>query len=85
MELERIEVQTRDEYREAQEPTHFQWRGRNFGVARILDRWYEGFADPTRLPLRYFKVETSDGEMFLLRYHEFFKAWSIVVPKDETE
>lgn len=85
MELERIEVQTRDEYRGAQDPTHFIWRGRDFRVARVLDRWYEGFFDSTRLPLRYFKVETSEGRTFLLRYHELFTAWSIVVPRDEPE
>lgn len=85
MELERIEVQTRDEYRGAQDPTRFRWRGRDFRVARVLDRWYEGFVDPTRLPLRYFKVETSEGRTFLLRYHELFTAWSIVVPRDQPE
>jgi hypothetical protein len=82
MELERIIVHTRDEYREAQDPLDFEWRGRTFGVAMILDRWYEGSLDSTRFPLLYFKVRTSEGEIYLLRYHEFFRAWSIVAPKE---
>ena len=79
MEFERIAVSTRDEYQGAQEPVAFEWRGERFGIVRIVDRWYEGRADATRMPLRYFKVQTTDGKVFLLRYHEFFTAWSVKV------
>ena len=79
MELERITVRTRDEYREAQEPTEFEWRGRCFKVEQVLDRWYEGHSDATRLPLRYFKVRTREGLIFILRHHELFRAWGLVM------
>lgn len=85
MQFERITVFTRDEYREAQEPYGFQWRERRFEIAAILDRWYEGRLDAKRMPLRYFKVKTSDGGQYLLRYHELFRAWSIAVPNRLTE
>jgi hypothetical protein len=79
MDFEGITVFTRDEYREAQEPYGFEWRCKRFEIARILDRWYEGYLDPKRMPLRYFKVRTSNGEEYLLRFHELFRAWSVLV------
>lgn len=85
MQFERIRVETRDEYRGAQEPVGFHWRGQHFGVAVVLDRWYEGYLDAGRMPLRYFKVESSEGRQFILRYHELFSAWSILVPSQSTE
>ncbi len=83
MRLERIEVDSRDEYREAQEPVGFRWRGHHFTIRRIIDRWYEGHVDATRMPLRYFRVETTGGERYMIRYHEMFRAWSIVVTDTE--
>jgi hypothetical protein len=80
MKFELITVSTRDEYREAQEPSSFEWRQRRFEIAHILDRWYEGYLDPTRMPLRYFKVESRDGGHYILRYHELFQAWSLQAP-----
>ncbi len=80
MRLESIEVRSRDEYRGSQEPEAFLWREKWYTVARVLDRWVEGRPDSTRLPMRYFRVQTVDGERFIIRYHEFFTAWSLVVP-----
>ncbi len=81
MELERIEVLTRDEYKGAQEPVSFVWRGKRHDVDQIVDRWYEGHMDSTRMPMLYFRVRTRSGEIFILRYHEFFRSWSIVTHK----
>ncbi|NLI80219.1 MAG: hypothetical protein GX443_00815 [Deltaproteobacteria bacterium] len=55
------------------------WRGKRYTVHEILDRWYEGHMDSTRLPLRYFKVKTGEGLIFILRHHEFFGAWSLLI------
>jgi hypothetical protein len=77
MEFERIEVSTRDEYRGSQEPVSFVWGGKTYKVEQILDRWYEGQIDSTRMPMLYFRVKTQSGELWLIRYHEFFRAWSI--------
>lgn len=79
MEFESIEVLTRDEYRTAQEPMSFMWRGRKHDVERVLDRWYEGRIDSSRVPMLYFRVQLRSGEVFILRYHELFRAWSIRV------
>jgi hypothetical protein len=78
MEYEVVEVSTRDEYQGAQEPLSFVWQGRLFRIAEVADRWYEGRFDSTRMPLRYYKVVTTEGERYILRYHEFFRVWSIL-------
>jgi len=82
MKLERITVTTRDGYRGSQDPTGFQWRGSTFVIEEIVDRWYEGRLDSTRVPMRYFRVRTDEGTLFVLRHHELFEAWSLVVPHD---
>jgi hypothetical protein len=83
MTFEPIDVTTRDEYRAAQEPLGFTWRGRRFEIVEIIDRWYEGHLDSTRLPLLYFRVKIPDGTVRIIRYHELFRAWAIVVPREE--
>lgn len=80
MEFEAVEVMTRDEYKGAQEPVSFTWRGLEYPVTKVMDRWYEGSPNPARMPLLYFKVMTRSGGKFLLRYHELFRTWSILVP-----
>ncbi len=79
MELEKIDVVTRDQYKGAQEPISFVWRNKEYLIEQVLDRWYEGQADSSRMPLLYFRVKTRSGEVFLIRYHEFFCTWSIRV------
>ncbi len=83
MEFERIEVESRDEYMGAQEPLAFLWRGRQFRIVEVLDRWYEGRMDSKCMPLRYFRVRTEGEEVFILRYHELFVAWSLLIPASE--
>lgn len=79
MEFEIIEAKTRDEYRGAQEPISFLWRGEEYHIEQVLDRWYEGRMDSTRMPMVYFRVKTVSGEIFILRHHEFFRTWSLRV------
>jgi hypothetical protein len=79
MQFESIEVSTRDHYKGAQEPVSFVWRGKKRHVEQVVDRWYEGRVDSTRMPMLYFRVKTRSGEIFLIRYHEFFRTWSIRV------
>lgn len=83
MKLERVLVKTCDHFKGAQEPACFSWRRDQYTIAEILDRWYEGYMDATRMPLRYYKVKTVEGDTFVLRYHELFDAWCLLVPVEE--
>ncbi|MBP8646299.1 MAG: hypothetical protein KBH99_09290 [Syntrophobacteraceae bacterium] len=85
MEFERIQVFTRDEFREAQEPISFEWRARHYRIMEIVDRWYCGYLDATRVPMRYFRVREHGGRQFILRFHELFRTWSILVPPEDNE
>jgi hypothetical protein len=81
--FERVTVSTRDSYRQDQEPVSFQWKGKRFEIVRVIDRWYEGRMDATRLPLLYFRVLTIEGGQFILRYHELFRSWGLMIAKEE--
>jgi len=85
MEFERIEVVTRDEYRDAQEPVAFDWEGTHYEIVQIIDRWYEGYMDSRRMPLRYFRVRAHEGRQFILRYHELFTALRLLLPRDDAD
>lgn len=83
MKYERIGVSCRDDYKGAQEPRSFAWRGECFEIRQVLDRWYEGGLDSRRMPMRYYRVEVSGGKRYILRYHEMFDAWSIGAAREE--
>lgn len=83
MRYERIEVQTRDSYRTSQEPTSFVWRGVRHNVTEVMDRWHEGYVGPRRVPMRVFRVRAGEEGVFVVRYHELFAAWSILVTETE--
>ena len=85
VEFERVEVNSREEYRSAQEPVSFEWRERHYEIVQIEDRWYEGYIDSRRVPLRYFRVRSLEGERFILRYNELFGAWGIMIPREDIE
>jgi hypothetical protein len=74
---ERIHVECYSCYKANERPVAFTYQGRRQEVAQIIDRWYEGGLDPTRPESDYFKVKTTDGQVFILRYLSLFDAWSI--------
>jgi hypothetical protein len=80
MPYEPTEVECYSGYRTNERPLAFIFEGRRWQVEEILDRWYEGGLRPSEPPLDYFKVRTTEGRVFLLRYNSLFDAWAIRVP-----
>ena len=74
---ERIQVECYSGYKTNERPAAFTYRGRRWEVKEIIDRWYEGGLDPTRPEIDYFKVKTTEGQIFILRYLSLFNSWSI--------
>ena len=74
---ERIHVECYSGYKAHERPMAFTYQGQRHNVAEIIDRWYEGGLDPTRPVIDYFKVKTTDSQVFILRYLSLFDAWSI--------
>ena len=56
-------------------PLRFTREGVTIEVAEIVDRWYEGGADPRRPRADYFKVLGDDGMTYLLRHGHKADAW----------
>lgn len=58
-------------------PVAFTFSGRQLPVEDVIDRWHEG-GTPGRPPVSYFKVSTTGGGMYILRYAVIFDAWAAV-------
>ena len=80
MPYEQIEVECYSGYRANERPLAFTFQSRRWEVAEIIDRWYEGGLRPNQPALDYFKVRTTEGRVFLLRYNALFDAWAIRIP-----
>ena len=80
MPYERVEVECYSGYRVNERPVAFIFQNRRWEVDEIIDRWYEGGQRPSQPALDYFKVRTSEGRVFLLRYNSLFDAWAIRIP-----
>ncbi len=70
-------VETCDFYCGQQEPRRFLYEDRWLDIAKVEDRWYEGYMQAARVPQRYFKIRTAEGECYMLRYNELFCRWSV--------
>ncbi len=77
MTYETIQVECYSGYRVNERPQAFTFRGRRHQVREIVDRWYEGSIDASRPEISYFKVRTTDGQVYLLRYLSLFDSWSV--------
>ena len=77
MQFEKISVQAYSGYRANERPVSFAFRGSQYRVVEISDRWYEGNDGPAQLD--YFKVIADDRRHYILRYNSLFDAWSIMV------
>ena len=79
MDYEQIQVECCSDYKINERPVAFTYQGRLWEIQEIIDRWYEGDLDASRPVIDYFKVRTTDGKVFLLRYLSAFDVWSIHV------
>lgn len=79
MNYEKIEIEFISSYKVNERPVAFTYRGHRREISEILDRWYEGGIDAERPKIDYFKVRTSDGQVFLLRYLFLFDSWSTCI------
>jgi hypothetical protein len=85
MQFEHITVSTHSGFKADERPVSFSWRGREYRIQEIIDRWYEGGLKPGALPLSYFKARADDGKTYLLRYNGLFDGWALVVRPQDTE
>jgi hypothetical protein len=79
MDFETIAVECYSGYKANERPLAFTFRGHRREIGEIVDGWYEGGLDPARPAIHYFKVRTTENQVFLIRYLSLFNAWSIRV------
>jgi hypothetical protein len=77
MPYEQISVECYSGYKADERPVAFTFQGQRREIAEIIDRWYEGGLETECPAANYFKVKTTEGNVFLLRYLSHFDAWSI--------
>jgi protein-tyrosine phosphatase len=77
--FERVKVGCYEGYRACESPRFFQWKERTYLIERIVDRWYEGNPEATGGMADYFKVQTDDGSMYLLRYDRCSDNWAVMI------
>ncbi len=68
----RIRVECYAGSRAEEEPRRFFIGEREIGVSEVIDRWL----DPAH---RYFKVEGSDGGIYILRYDLELNRWELTM------
>ena len=76
MNFEKISVKAYSGYKANERPECFAFRGRQYRVVEVLDRWYEGYSGSAHLD--YFKVTADDQQHYILRYNSLFDAWSLL-------
>jgi len=74
---EEIIVECYSGHKANERPVAFTFQGRRWDIEEIIDRWYEGDLEAGRPEVNYFKVRTTGGSVFLLRYIPASDAWSI--------
>jgi len=79
---ERIFVECYSGYKVDERPMAFVFQERRRTIAEIIDRWYEENNEAGQPKVNYFKVRTTEGGIFLLRYISFSGFWSIQPYKD---
>ena len=84
MPYEKVKVECYSGYRANERPVAFTFEDRRWEIIDVIDRWFEGVVQPGRPVLDYFKVKTSEGRVFLLRYNSLFDAWAVRVPPKST-
>jgi hypothetical protein len=64
-------------YKANERPVAFMFEGCRREVSETLDRWYEGGMKPDAPVIDYFKVKTSEANVFILRYDIQSDEWAI--------
>ncbi|MCD6585930.1 MAG: hypothetical protein J7K96_09245 [Desulfobacteraceae bacterium] len=64
-------------YKTNERPVAFMFKGCRREVSETLGRWYEGGIASDTPVIDYFKVRTSEGTVFILRYDIQSDEWGI--------
>jgi hypothetical protein len=77
MDYEKIQVECYSGYKANERPVAFTYQGHRWEIKEIVDRWHAEGLESTWPEINYFKVKTTEGQVFLLRHLSLFDFWSI--------
>lgn len=79
IDFKEIQVECYSGMKANERPLAFTYEGCRCEIQEIIDRWHEGGTDVGKPVINYFKVRTTDGKIYLLRYLAMFDVWSICI------
>lgn len=74
----KLTVNSYSGFKANERPLLFALDGHEYQVEQMLDQWYEPDAE-------YFKVQASDGNLYILKYHQSSDEWSLESYRRGTE
>ncbi len=74
-----IRVECYSGYKANEYPRRFYWDDTLFEIKEILDRWYQGDANPEFPTADYYKVQTASSGQFILKHELKNDKWFLVV------
>ena len=79
-----ISVECHSGYKADEYPKCFHRDSVRFEITEILDRWYQGDANPEFPVSDYFKVKTIDGKVLILKHEVKTDKWYIQTGMNKT-
>ncbi len=63
-----IEVECHSGYKADEYPKYFSRDDKRYEIREITDRWYQGETNPEFPASNYFKVETTNGDQYIIKH-----------------
>ena len=77
--FEPIQVTCYAGYKSNESPRSFLWDERVLNITKIVDRWYDSSVDARSEVTDYFRVQTDDGDTYIICYNRLFDSWAVMV------
>lgn len=73
--LLKIEAECHSGYKPDEYPLRFSWGNYRFEIEEIIDRWYQMESNPDFPAANYYKVRTSEKQIFILKQETETGQW----------
>ena len=70
-----VKVECYSGYKADEYPQYFIRNKIRFEISHIVDRWYQGDSSPEFPATDYFKVETTSGELYIIKHDLKSDSW----------
>jgi hypothetical protein len=74
-----ITVECHSGFKADEYPKCFFWESVRFEIDEIVDRWYQGNLNPDFPAANYFKVRTTDNNIYILKHETKRDIWYLCI------